>query len=135
MVNMVPHFYLFLALCELFDKADTGGDGTISIPEYIAMCEEYGVALTEEHINTVKAIANENGEVYCFIVKKYPTTNNLQVRKNDFIYHIKASNMFSLFESIDPDSHSRWQTLAVTAFKSVSEKLQVESKDPTFQVV
>ena len=55
--------------------------------------------------------------------------------KNDFIYHIKASNMFSLFESIDPDSHSRWQTLAVTAFKSVSEKLQVESKDPTFQVI
>ena len=75
MVNMVPHFYLFVALCELFDKADTGGDGTISIPEYIAMCEEYGVALTEEHINTVKAIANENGEVYCFIVKKYPTSN------------------------------------------------------------
>merc|ERR1711953_138731 len=25
--------------------------------------------------------------------------------------------MGSLFESIEPDSHSRWQTLAVTAFK------------------
>ena len=25
--------------------------------------------------------------------------------------------MYGLFESIDPDSHSRWQTLAVTAFK------------------
>ena len=51
------------ALCELFDKADTGGDGTISIPEYMAMCEEYGIELTEEHIQTVKAIANDNGEV------------------------------------------------------------------------
>ena len=51
------------ALCELFDKADTGGDGTISIPEYIAMCDEYGIAITEDHIDSVKAIANENGEV------------------------------------------------------------------------
>ena len=54
---------IFLALCELFDKADTGGDGTISIPEYIAMCDEYGIDITDEHIESVKAIANENGEV------------------------------------------------------------------------
>ena len=51
------------ALCELFDKADTGGDGTISIPEYIVMCEEYGIEITEDHIESVRAIANENGEV------------------------------------------------------------------------
>ena len=25
------------ALCELFDKADTGGDGTISLEEYMVM--------------------------------------------------------------------------------------------------
>ena len=53
----------FPALCELFDKADTGGDGTISIQEYIAMCDEYGVELTEEHLEGVKAIANDDGEV------------------------------------------------------------------------
>ena len=47
----------------MFDKADTGGDGTISIPEYIAMCDEYGIEINDEHINSVKAIANENGEV------------------------------------------------------------------------
>ena len=57
----IPFF--FSALCELFDKADTGGDGTISIPEYIAMCDEYGIAIDEDHINSIKAIANENGEV------------------------------------------------------------------------
>ena len=51
------------ALCELFDKADTGGDGTISIPEYIVMCEEYGIEITDDHIESVRAIANENGEV------------------------------------------------------------------------
>ena len=54
---------IFPALCELFDKADTGGDGTISIQEYIAMCEEYGIELTEEHLEEVRSIANEDGEV------------------------------------------------------------------------
>ena len=57
---------LFSALCELFDKADTGGDGTISIEEYVAMCDEYGVELTEEHLDGVRAIANANGEVVQF---------------------------------------------------------------------
>ena len=61
------NFYLS-ALCELFDKADTGGDGTISIPEYIAMCDEYGIEINDEHINSVKAIANENGEVNTKII-------------------------------------------------------------------
>ena len=61
--------FLSLALCELFDKADTGGDGTISIQEYIAMCDEYGIAINEEHIQSVKAIANENGEVKEQIIK------------------------------------------------------------------
>ena len=51
------------ALCELFDKTDTGGDGTISMKEYVAMCDEYGIELTDEHYNLVKSIANENGEV------------------------------------------------------------------------
>ena len=49
----------FPALCELFDKADNGGDGTISIAEYMAMCDE----LTEEHLEGVREISNENGEV------------------------------------------------------------------------
>ena len=54
------------ALCELFDKTDTGGDGTISLKEYMAMCDEYGIELTDEHINDVKSISNENGEVFVY---------------------------------------------------------------------
>ena len=53
----------FAALCELFDKTDTGGDGTISLKEYMAMCDEYGIELTDEHINDVKSISNDHGEV------------------------------------------------------------------------
>ena len=54
---------LFAALFELFDKADTGGDGTISIDEYVAMCDEYGIELTEDHLESVRAVANKDGEV------------------------------------------------------------------------
>ena len=54
---------LISELCELFDKTDTGGDGTISMKEYVSMCDEYGIELTDEHYNLVKSIANENGEV------------------------------------------------------------------------
>ena len=53
----------FAALCELFDKTDTGGDGTISLKEYMAMCDEYGIELTEQHIQDVKSISNDHGEV------------------------------------------------------------------------
>ena len=53
----------FSALCELFDKTDTGGDGTISLDEYMVMCDEYGIELTEDHLREVRSIANENGEV------------------------------------------------------------------------
>ena len=31
--------------------------------EYVTMCDEYGIELTDEHYNLVKSIANENGEV------------------------------------------------------------------------
>ena len=40
-----------------------------------------------------------------------------QVRKNDFICHIKNTGMFGLFEKTDPESDTHWQHLAVTAFK------------------
>ena len=50
-------------MCELFDKADTGGDGTISLEEYMVMCDEYGIELNDEHLRDVRSIANDNGEV------------------------------------------------------------------------
>ena len=53
----------FIALCDVFDKADITRDGTISIAEYMALCEEYGVELSEEDIKAVEEIADTDGEV------------------------------------------------------------------------
>ena len=80
------------------------------------MCDEYGIELTEEHLEGVKQIANENGEV------RIESSLNcifyhIKVRKNDFICHIKQSNMFCMFERTDPESDLHWQNLAITAFK------------------
>ena len=54
----------------MFDKADITRDGTISIAEYMALCNEYGVQLDEEDIKAVKDIADNDGEVnYTFEFK------------------------------------------------------------------
>ena len=89
------------------------------------MCDEYGIELTEEHYNLVKSIANENGEVGQWVT--HQTLENTrtqlkvelcQVRKNDFICHIKNTpGMFGLLEKTDPESDTHWQNLAITAFK------------------
>ena len=54
---------IFPALCEVFDKADVTRDGTISIVEYMTLCQEYGIILTEDDIKTVEELADSDGEV------------------------------------------------------------------------
>ena len=116
-------YLLFSALCELFDKADTGGDGTISLEEYMVMCDEYGIELTEEHLKEVRSISNDNGEVKITMESRvWSTWLFWQVRKNDFICHIKNTGMFGLFDKTDPESDTHWQNIAITAFKWESVK-------------
>ena len=59
----MSNVFVFLDLCELFEKADADGMGTISIEEYVLMCDTYGVELTEEHLDEFRAIADAEGEV------------------------------------------------------------------------
>ena len=51
----------------MFDKADVTRDGTISIAEYMTLCQEYGIVLTEEDIKTVEELADNEGEVSCIL--------------------------------------------------------------------
>ena len=53
-----------LALCELFDRADVTKDGSISITEYIAICDEHGVEIDQMDRELFLSYADETGEVY-----------------------------------------------------------------------
>ena len=89
------------ALCEVFDRADITRDGTISIAEYMALCEEYGVILDEGDVKAINDIADDNGEIH----------------RMDFILHIKNSRLLKNFESVDPLSRIHWKKKADLAFR------------------
>merc|ERR1719233_258616 len=89
------------ALCDVFDKADVTRDGTISIEEYITLCQEHGIVLTEEDIKTVEELADNEGEVH----------------KADFILHIKQSNMLKEFEPVNRECDFHWKKKADLAFR------------------
>ena len=48
---------------------------------------------------------------------------HFQVRKNDFIRHIKQLNIGDQFNALDNDSDQYWHNVAVTAFKFVQSAL------------
>ena len=81
------------------------------------MCETYGVELRDEDIREVLEIADEKGEVLTSIDDFRKPIDIIQVRKNDFILHIKNANLSKHFECADPESELHWNNLAVTAFK------------------
>merc|ERR1712062_609212 len=89
------------ALCEVFDRADITRDGTISIAEYMALCDEYGVLLDEADIKEIGNIADNDGEIH----------------RLDFILHVKNSHLLKHFETVDPLSRIHWKKKADLAFR------------------
>ena len=116
-LNVKNNCSYFSARSELFDKADSSRGGKISIKEYVDMCETYGVELRDEDIREVLEIADEHGEVIQIYHSWFINGDTFQVRKNDFILHIKNANLSKHFECADPESELHWNNLAVTAFK------------------
>merc|ERR1712032_1514683 len=96
------------ALCAVFDQADITRDGTISIAEYMALCEEYGVALDDNDIQEIKDLADHDGEIH----------------KVDFILHIKNSRLLKHFETVDPYSRIHWKKKVkwMTSNKKIDHK-------------
>ena len=96
------HFRIFFpAITEIFDKADISNDGKISISEYLLLCDNYGIEVSDDDIANVEAMADSTGVV----------------SKNDFIAYVKNSNMFSQFENVDTGSDVHWNQKVEKAWK------------------
>lgn len=67
----------------------------------MALCDEYGVRLTDDDVEDVRNIADADGEVH----------------RNDFILHIKNSRLLKQFEVADPASEFHWKKKADLAFR------------------
>ena len=58
-------------LTELFEKADTTGDGKVSLEEFTAICTEYGVELSEEGKEELPTAFGLSGAVSFYFSKRY----------------------------------------------------------------
>ena len=105
-------------LTELFVKADTTGDGKVSLEEFMAICTEYGIQLYEEGEQELATVFGIYGEVNIKDIYTQRTVfMYLQMSKGDFISHIKKNNLARHFEVPDAESDKKWKNLAITAFR------------------
>ena len=91
----------YIALTEIFNRADVSKDGKISIEEYVDICREYGIEVAENELQNVKRLANKNGKM----------------SKNDFIMYVKTSNLFKSFLTVDTESEFHWKRKVDLAWK------------------
>jgi len=89
------------ALSELFEKADVTRDGSITVHEFLALCEEHGAHIGEEELEAFNKRADNKGEI----------------TKEDFIGLIKNSNLAKEFEDVDKQSDFYWKKKADLAFR------------------
>ena len=52
------------ALVDLFNKADVTKSGSITLKDYITICEDHGMDLDEDDLETINALVNSNGKVF-----------------------------------------------------------------------
>ena len=62
-LGLILVFMYISALSELFEKADVTKDGSITVHELHALCEEHGAKLTDDDLQQFYKRADENGEV------------------------------------------------------------------------
>ena len=100
------------ALTEIFDKADTSNTGKLTIPEYLELCRNYNIEVTEDDLETITSMAETNGG---------------ELSKNDFIIFVRQTNMYAHFDTVDPESDQHWENMIKHAWKmfdKVSRYLQ-----------
>ncbi len=93
---------IFLALNEIFDKADISNTGSLTVPEYLELCRNYNIEVTEDDLETIETLAE---------------SNDGGVSKNDFILFVRQTNMYSAFDTLDPESDQHWNEKIEHAWK------------------
>ena len=92
--------YIFAALEEIFDSADVTKDGKISLAEYIGLCDNYGIEVSDEDLKHFESMEDKDG----------------LVSKSDFMIYVKKSHMFTQFETVDTTSDVHWNTMVEKAW-------------------
>ena len=90
------------ALSEIFERADTSKTGVLSIPEYLELCKNYNIEVSQDDLTAIENIAENNGG---------------GVSKSDFILFIRQSNMYAQFDTVDPESDQHWIDKTQQAWK------------------
>ena len=99
---------LLSALSEIFEKADTSNTGVLSVPEYLELCRNYNIEVSQDDLEAIENIAENNGG---------------GVSKNDFILFIRQSNMYAQFDTVDPESDQHWIDKTQQAWKMFDKVL------------
>ena len=88
------------ALEEIFESADISNDGKISLPEYLRLCDNYGIEVADEDLAQFESMEDTEG----------------QVSKSDFILYVKKSKLLEQFETVDTSSDVHWNTMVERAW-------------------
>ena len=93
---------IFVALNDIFDKADISNTGSLTVPEYLELCRSYNIEVTEDDLETIENLAE---------------SNDGGLSKNDFITFVRQTNMYSHFDTLDPESDQHWNEKIEHAWK------------------
>ena len=93
MFNISKNHFCLSALSEIFERADTSNTGVLSIPEYLELCKNYNIEVSQDDLAAIENIAENNGD---------------GLSKSDFILFIRQSNMYAQFDTVDPESDQHW---------------------------
>ena len=73
-IDLLLKLPVLAALVDLFNKADVTKTGCITLKDYINICEDHGMVLDEEDLETINALVNDYGKVggnkiYTYLLK------------------------------------------------------------------
>ena len=111
LVNINVQIKLFVALNDIFDKADISNTGSLTVPEYLELCRSYNIEVTEDDLDTIENLAE---------------SNDGGLSKNDFITFVRQTNMYSHFDTLDPESDQHWNEKIEHAWKMFDKVDNVE---------